>query len=122
LGVHGDSVAARKGNPGGRGSRGIRLPAALKLERDQRVVSDRNRGFSWPEVARRSGLGERQCPEVYRLWREQHQDELLTSDPVAAAVETLAFYDGLISELALAAENADNANARVEPLTESRDP
>jgi hypothetical protein len=69
------------------------LPAALKLERDRRLVSDRNRGLSWPEVARRSGLGERQCREVYRLWREQHQDELLTSvrDPAAPAVRRPAW-------------------------------
>jgi hypothetical protein len=106
----------RKGNPRGPGSRGNRLPAAMKLERDRGVGSDRNRGFSWPEVARRSGLGERQCREVYRLWREQHQEDLLTADPVAAAVETLAAYDGLLNELALAAENADNANAVVGAL------
>ena len=38
-----------------------RLTAQRKVERDAAVVRDRARGLTWPTIAARHGLSERQC-------------------------------------------------------------
>jgi hypothetical protein len=93
------------------------LPAAKKVARDRAVVVDRNKGLSWPVVAERHGIQERQARNIYRAWREENSDREVTgADPVAWLFDTLDRYESVISSLALTAEEADNDAARVGAL------
>ncbi len=69
-------------------TRGRRLPAAGKVARDREIVIDRNRGLSWPVIAQRHGLQERQCRAIYAQWRDSEKDPIRGIDPVEWLRET----------------------------------
>lgn len=100
---------------------GGRLRAVEKVERDRRVVIDRNRGLSWPEVARRNGLEERQARRVYAEWREEELEAFAEFDALDAAMEMLARYEAIESELALTAAEAKQDSVRVGALRTQAD-
>ena len=93
-----------------------RLNAARKVERDRAIVIDRNKGFSWPVIAGRYSISERQCRTVYGEWRDTEKESRLSGDPLEWLVETLTRYDSIISSLALIADEAANEAARVGAL------
>jgi hypothetical protein len=103
------------------GSRGRRLSAADKVQRDRALVADRNRGLTWSVVARRHGLQERQARQIYAEWRDSEEPALVQRDPVEWLEETLDRYDSIIGELASTAECADNTAARVGALKAQMD-
>jgi hypothetical protein len=112
----GNSVAEIPGH-NGKPRRGRRLPAAKKVERDRAIVIDRNKGFTWPEIARRHGLQERQARNVYREWREDKlAEEVAPRDASEWLFEALSMYQQIISTLAQTADDADNDAARVGAL------
>ena len=78
----GNLVAVPTGDSPRRGTRGQRLTAAKKVERDRAIVIDRNRGFTWEVVAQRNGLGERQCRAIYSARREPDAGGLPGLDPM----------------------------------------
>jgi hypothetical protein len=117
----GDSVATPTPDPPTSGSRGRRLPAADKVQRDRALVADRNRGLTWAVVARRHGLQERQARQIYAEWRDSEEPALVQRDPVQWLEETLHRYDSIIGELASTAESADNTAARVGALKAQMD-
>jgi hypothetical protein len=119
--VPGDLVAAPTPDPPTSGSRGRRLPAADKVQRDRSLVADRNRGLTWSVVALRHGLQERQARQIYAEWRDSEEPALVQRDPVQWLEETLNRYDSIIGELASTAESADNTAARVGALKAQMD-
>jgi hypothetical protein len=121
LHMPGDSVAIATPDPRTSGSRGRRLPAADKVQRDRALVADRNRGLTWSAIALRHGLQERQARQIYAEWRDSEEPTLVQRDPVQWLEETLDRYDSIIGELASTAENADNTAARVGALKAQMD-
>jgi hypothetical protein len=119
--VPGDSVAASTPDRRTSGSRGRRLSAAEKVQRDRALIADRIRGLSWPVIALRHGLQERQCREIYRQWRDSEKTTLVERDPVEWLAETLDGYESIINNLASTAESADNTAARVGALKAQMD-
>jgi hypothetical protein len=117
----GDSVATPAPDPRTSGSRGRRLPAADKVQRDRALIADRNRGLTWSVVALRHGLQERQARQIYAEWRDSEEPALVQRDPVQWLEETLNRYDSIIGELASTAESADNTAARVGALKAQMD-
>lgn len=111
------SVASATASPrAGPGSRGCRLPAEQKADRDRAIVIDRNKGIAWPVIAQRYDLQERQCREIFNQWRASTREWEHDLDPVAWLHDTFDRYESLISSFALNAERADNAAARVGAL------
>ncbi len=96
--------------------RGSRLPAARKVARDREIVVDRHKGLSWPIIAQRHGLQERQCRAIYAQWRDSDKDPIRGLDPTEWLRETLCRYESLIGSLALIGESGDNDAARVGAL------
>jgi hypothetical protein len=116
----GDSIAVLPGDSN-RPARGRRLRANEKVTRDRAVVIDRLNGLSWPIVAQRNGLRERQCRAIFTEWRSQEKSTLDERDPVEWLEEALDRYEAIISRLALTAEVADNDAARVGALRAQMD-
>jgi hypothetical protein len=83
-----------------------RTSAAEKVRRDTKIVADRARGFRWAAIARRHGLSERQCRQV---WREHRATEppLAELDPLEILAEAVEQHDALVSDLAELAERAN---------------
>jgi hypothetical protein len=121
LHMPGDSVAIATPDPRTSGSRGRRLPAADKVQRDRALVADRNRGLTWSAIALRHGLQERQARQIYAEWRDSEEPTLVQRDPVQWLEETLDRYESIIGELASTAESADNTAARVGALKAQMD-
>lgn len=109
----GNLVVVPTGDRPRRGTRGQRLTAAGKVERDHRIVVDRNRGFSWPAVAQRDGLGERQCRAIYAARRQEDAGELPGLDPMEWLFDEFQRLEQLLSDLAGVAERADSSSAQV---------
>ena len=114
--MSGNLVAVSQGDRPGQGTRGRRLSAADKVERDRAVVIDRNRGLPWPVVAQRNGLGERQCRNIYRAWRSEDRNGPVGLDPQEWLIETLERLEAIQGAFALLAERADNSAAAVGAL------
>jgi hypothetical protein len=100
----------------------VRLPGAVpdngqvttreRLARNDAVVAARARGLTWPTIAERFGLEERQCRRIvdeYRSDRPLPYDR----DPMTVIRETLEQYDALAEEAALLAEDTRHAGARL---------
>lgn len=81
--------------------------------RNRAIVSDRLRGASLPELARRYGLSERQCRNVLREWRESGIAELEVADALAVVYEFIERYRQIEASLAEVAETADNSAAAI---------
>jgi len=109
-------VAVGPGDTGRKGTRGRRLPAALKVKRDEALVSDRNRGLTWALVAERHGVSQTQARNIYKAWRQHRTLPAPGRDPVEWLWDTLDRYDSIQSQLAVIAETGDNSAARVGAL------
>ena len=84
--------------------------------RDREIVIDRNRGLSWPLVAQRHGISERQARNICSAWREAEKDSVIGRDPVEWVFEALDRFESVIGSLALVAETGDNSAAKVGAL------
>jgi hypothetical protein len=83
-----------------------RLTAQQKVQRDAEIISDRARGLSWPTIALRHKLSERQCRTIWAEYREQ-QRAFSDTDPIDAVLDAIATHDAVIEELALLSESAN---------------
>lgn len=83
-----------------------RLTAQQKVERDARIVADRAAGLTWPTIARRHDLSERQCQEILRAHRAA-RPRFEARDPVDAVTEVVEQLDSVIEKFALVAEQTE---------------
>ena len=79
-------------------------------------MADRNRGLTWPLIAERHGVTERQRRNVFAQWRAVEKESLFDGDAVDWLTETLARLDSMVATLAAIAEEAPNDSARVGAL------
>jgi hypothetical protein len=86
-----------------------RLPAQEKVERDRLIVADRAAGLTWPTIARRHDISERQGRRAARSHWEGASG-LAEHDPVEAVLEALEQVDVIVERFArLAAEATHDA-------------
>ncbi len=81
--------------------------AVDKVRRDEQIIAERARGLTWPTIARRHGLSERQCRNIWsaRPGRVSCRD---LTDLEARVDEALEGYDAAIEDLAMLAASATN--------------
>jgi hypothetical protein len=72
------------------------------VARDAKVVADRARGLTWPTIADRHALSERQCRSIWSEWVRERPLE--PTDPRDALREAVAQLDATIEDTALFAE------------------
>jgi len=91
------------------------MTAAMKVERDQRIVVDRARGLTWQTIAATHGLSCRHSRQVYL---DQRRDGLVSEgfDAVDAVVEFVDRLETLVEEFALLAETAGQDSVRLGAL------
>jgi hypothetical protein len=87
------------------------VPAYEKVRRDALVVADRARGLTWPTIAARHHLSERQCRSVYADFRRRAGNE--PEDPEDEARDAVRLLEAAIEELALLAETTNNDAVRL---------
>jgi hypothetical protein len=92
-----------------------RLPAQKKTERDRLIVADRASGLTWPTIARRHDLSERQCQEIVRA-RRAERPLFESRDPVEAVTDLVEQLDSVIEKFALVAEQTGHDAVRVGAL------
>lgn len=83
-----------------------------RARRNAEVFSARARGLTWPTIASRFGLSERQCRRIFAEHREAI-GSLEDLDPTEIVRDTLDAYDAAIEELALLAEGSSHDGARL---------
>jgi hypothetical protein len=83
-----------------------RVPADEKVRRDALVVADRARGLTWPTIAARHDLSERQCRSVYSEFRGRADRE--AEDPEDEARDAVRLLEAVVEELALLSETTNN--------------
>jgi hypothetical protein len=93
-------------------SRVTKLTASEKVRRDALIVADRARGLTWPTIARRHDLTERQARTVWSEWQAA-EPGLGDIDPVAALAEALAQIESVAGDCALLLETTKNDAVRV---------
>lgn len=93
-----------------------RLTAVEKVKRDAQLVTDRSMGMTFPLVAAKHGLKERQAKDIYYAWRDSTIEDQLDEDAVALAFDYKTRYEAVESRLAEVAMSADNDSARVGAL------
>jgi hypothetical protein len=92
-----------------------RLTAQQKVERDARIVADRAAGLTWPTIARRHDLSERQCQEIVKAHRATWP--LLEShDPIDAITELVEQLDSIVEKFAIVAEETKHDAVKVGAL------
>lgn len=96
----------------GAGSGARNVTAHERACRNAEVIRARARGFSWDEIARRSGLSDRQCRRILADYR-QSRPGLHEIDPVEVIEEALDAYDAAIEDLALLAEQTSHDGTRL---------
>lgn len=83
------------------------MTAGERRKRDRELVADRARGMTWPELAARYELSERQAQRVVeRWWSRQGEDVDVSSDDVVR--ETLAAFAQDLNDLAVRAVETQN--------------
>jgi hypothetical protein len=92
-----------------------RLTAQRKVERDARIVTDRAAGLTWPTIAKRHDLSERQCQEIVKTQRAA-QPLFEARDPVETVTEVVEQLDSIIEKFALVAEQTGHDAVRVGAL------
>lgn len=84
-----------------------RKPGLTNAEREERnaeLIRDRLRGQSWPHLAAKYGIRERQCKDIYGTWREQNQSIYQGRDPIAIVHSMLDRLESWVEQLAEVAD------------------
>ena len=97
-----------------------RLTARGKVERDREIIADRARGFTWPTIAARHDLTERQCRSIWKQSLDA-QARVLESDPFEAVAEALVQWDAVIERFAVVAQEATQDSVRLGALKAQAD-
>jgi hypothetical protein len=92
-----------------------RVTAQEKVRRDAEIAADRAAGLTWPTVARRHDLSERQCQEIVKAHRAA-RPPFESRDPVEAVTELVEQLDSLVERFALVAEETKHDAVRVGAL------
>ena len=88
-----------------------------RAARNGHVVRDRARGMSWPSIAAKYELTERQCRRIVSEFRES-EPSLCETDPVEAVEDMLHAYDAAISELVELADRTRNDSVALGAIRE----
>jgi hypothetical protein len=88
-----------------------RLTAAQKVRRDAEIVADRARGLTWPTIAERNRISERQARRAWTDWIRRAPLEAV--DPLRALQDAVAQLDALVEDLVLLAESTANDSVRL---------
>jgi hypothetical protein len=88
------------------------VTAQERVRRNAEVFNARARGLSWPTVAARYGLSERQCRRIVAECRAA-SGSLEDLDANEIVRDTLESYDARIEDLALLAEETEHAGAKL---------
>ena len=91
---------------------GPRMNAREKIGRDNEIVAGRMRGLSWPTIAARYELTERQCQHVLADFRASHP-RLRERDPIEIVDDMLERYEAAQEELALVSATTNHDATRV---------
>jgi hypothetical protein len=92
--------------------------AQQKVERDARIVADRAAGLTWPTIARRHDLSERQCQEILRAHRAS-RPLFEARDPVEAVSEVVEQLDSIVEKFALVAGRPNTRRSESAPSAAS---
>lgn len=88
-----------------------RATAAEQIRRNQRIVTDRARGYTWAAVAKRNGVTARRAQQVVREHRESL--DLRPTEEDERVVEAIEFTVQAIEDLAMLAETTRNDAIRL---------
>lgn len=79
------------------------LTAAAKRDRDSEVVRLRLQPMTWKDVAKATGLSDRQCRTIWKEFQKVKKSEIAGLDAVDWVVETYEFYETQIARLGVLA-------------------
>jgi hypothetical protein len=86
--------------------------AIEKVRRDEEIVGARARGMTWRAIAKRHGLSERRCRNIWSA-RPEAVSCRAPTDLEATVDEALEGYDAAIEDLAVLAASTTNPSVRL---------
>jgi hypothetical protein len=102
-----------------RGSNPHRPTQAQTLARQKQIVIDRDaRSLTWPEIATKHGLGEKEAREAYDRFKNEIVPIIGADSPSERALKYLAMIEQTRTRLLEVADHADNSSAAVGALRE----